>query len=213
MVEGIFGSHSHGKLALDGFVRAQTLWDETMAESIARYLESKAGKDKHLLVVAGGNHISYGFGIPRRAFRRLPASYVIIGGEEINIPADKQDRLMDVDLPSFPMVPYDFVVYLRYEDLPKTGVRLGVMFDPAPTGGGLAVKNVLAGSNAERAGIKPGDVLVAIDDEPLVDSFDLTYAVKRKQPGDCAILKMVRQGQPMQLTVVFQSAADQQTKP
>ncbi|MCK7504850.1 MAG: ChaN family lipoprotein [Desulfobacterales bacterium] len=59
---------------------------------------------------------------PLRVFRRLPVSYCLIGGKgEIDIPPDKLDRLMDVELPDFPMVPYDFVAYLAYEDLPRRG--------------------------------------------------------------------------------------------
>ena len=127
-----------------------------MAESAVRYLESAAGKGMHLLVIAGGNHVSHGFGIPRRVFRRLPASYLLIGGREIDIPADKQNRLMNVDLPDFPMVPYDFLAYLAYEDLPKTGAGLGVMIEPTPAGHGLVIKNVAPGSNAEQAGLAAG---------------------------------------------------------
>lgn len=206
MVEAIFGDHSHGKMMLDGFVRAQTLWDETMAESAARYLASPAGKDKHLLVVAGGNHVSYGYGIPRRVFRRLPASYLLIGGHEIDIPADKQDRLMHVEMPKFPMVPYDFLVFHAYEDLPKTGVRIGVIIEPVPGGRGLTVKEVMPGSNGERAGLQRGDILLAIDGEPLAENFDLIYAVEQKHPGDHGTLKVERAGKTMEVDVLFQAA-------
>ncbi len=205
MVASIFGDHSHGGMQLDGFVRAQTLWDETMAESVARYLASPAGKEKHLLVVAGGNHVSEGFGIPRRAFRRLPASYVLIGGQEINISADKQDRLMNVVIPEFPMVPYDFLAYFAYEDLPKTGVTLGVMIEPVPSGRGLAIKEVMPGSNAERAGLQPGDLLLAIDGGALADNYDLVYVVKQKHPGDHGTLQVERQGKAQVVDVLFQA--------
>ena len=208
MVAAIFGEKSHGGMQLEGFVRAQTVWDETMAESVARYLASPAGKDMHLMVVAGGYHVSYGFGIPRRAFRRLPASYVVIGGQEIDIPADKQNRLMDVNLPEFPMIPYDFLAYLAYEDLPKTGVRLGVMIEPAATGRGLMVNNVAPGSTAERAGLQRGDLLLAIDGQALAENFDLVYAVQQKQPGDHGTLQVVRQGQTLKLDVLFQAAGE-----
>jgi uncharacterized iron-regulated protein len=202
----IFGEHSHGGMLVDGFVRAQTLWDETMADSVAGYLTSPEGVERHLLVVAGGNHVNYGFGIPRRAFRRLPASYVVIGGHEMDIPADKQDRLMDVTIPDFPMPPYDFQAYIAYEELPKTGVMLGVVIEPVPGGRGLVVKEVLAGSNAERCGLEQGDLLLAFDGQDLTEEFDLIYAVKQKQIGDRGTLQVERKGQAMKMEVLFQAA-------
>ena len=108
MVTAFFSDHIHGKMELDGFIRAQTVWDETMAESVARYLASPAGREMHLLVIAGGNHVNYGFGIPRRAFRRFPASYIMIGGQEISIPEDKKKEMMNVNLPILPHGPVRF---------------------------------------------------------------------------------------------------------
>ena len=203
LVAAIFGDHSHQGMQLDGFIRVQTLWDETMAESAVRYLESPSGQGMHLLVIAGGNHVRYGFGIPRRVFRRLPASYLLIGGREIDIPADKQDRLMNVNLPEFPMVPYDFLAYFAYEDLPKTGVSLGVAIEPTPAGHGLVVKSVVPGSNAERAGLQQGDLLLTFDGEELKDPFDLVYAVKQKQSGSHGTLQVRRQGKTVTVDVLF----------
>lgn len=205
MAEGIFGGHSHGKMHIDSFQRVQTLWDEVMAETAARYLASPAGKDRHLLVIAGGNHISYGFGIPRRVFRRLPTSYVMIGGNEIEIAEEKKGQMMDVELPDVPMVPYDFLAFLSYSGLPKQGVLLGVAFEPTPAGRGLLVKTVLPGSNAERAGVKQDDLLLTLDGEKLSDSFDLVYAVKKKRAGDRSTLQVERQGKQLDLEVVYQA--------
>jgi uncharacterized iron-regulated protein len=207
MVAAYFSDHKHGPMQLEGFLRVQTLWDETMAESVARFLASPAGKDKHLLVAAGGNHVSSGFGIPRRAFRRFPVSYVSIGGEEISGLADKQDRMMNVNLPEFPMVPYDFLAYLAYENLPQTaGVHLGVIIETAPTGSGLVVMNVSPGSNAEHSGIRQGDLLLAIDGEALADNFDLVYALKRKHPGDHVMLQVKREGKTVNVDVILQAS-------
>ena len=99
-------------------VITQTLWDEVMAETTANHLLTCLDGSQRMVVVAGGNHIRHGMGIPRRVFRRLPTSYLLVGTDEINIPADKQDRLMDVETPLFPMPPYDYVAYVAYEDLP-----------------------------------------------------------------------------------------------
>ena len=215
MAKGMFAGHGHGTLQSEGFLRVQTLWDETMAESAARYLASPQGKDRHLLIVAGGNHISYGFGIPRRVFRRLPTSYLTIGGEEIVVSSEKKEapQMMDVNLPSFPMVPYDFLAFIAYEELPKTGVLLGVAYEPTPSGRGLLVKEVIAGSNAERAGLQPGDLLLTLDGEALSDGYDLVYGIKQKQAGDRSSLQIERQGKPLTLEVVFQASEPRQGKP
>jgi uncharacterized iron-regulated protein len=207
MVTAIFGNNSHAKLNLDGFVRAQTLRDETMADSAVRYLESPAGRNRHMVIFTGGDHIIYGFGIPRRVFRRLPVSYVIIGGQEINIGADKQDRLMDINLPDFPMVPYDFKAYLAYEDLPAKRVLLGVGFEPATGGTGLSVITVLPGSNAERDGVKQGDIILTLDGMPLKDGIDLVYAIKAKQMGDHGVFQVKRKEQTLSIDVTFKENA------
>ncbi len=206
MVAAIFSGHIHGGKQLDSFFRVQALWDETMAQSIARYLAGPAGSDKHLMVIAGGNHINYGFGIPRRAFRRFPASRILIGGDEIDIPPDMRDRLMDVTLPEFPMPPSDFLAYLAYEKLPEE-VRLGAMAEPAPSGRGLVVTRLLPMSNGERAGLKQGDILVSLDGAPLTDSFDLIYAVQQKRAGDHGIFQVERQGKSLKVDVLFNTEA------
>jgi uncharacterized iron-regulated protein len=206
MATEILGVSSHAGMYLDGFLRAQILRDETMAESVAAYLKSPAGADKHLLVLAGGNHVTHGVGIPRRAFRRFPASFVLIGGEELNLGADKQDRVMDVNIPVFPMVPFHFLAYLEYESLPESGVRLGVMIESAADGRGLEVKQVVSGSTAERAGVRKGDRLLSFDGDHLSESSDLIYAVKKKQPGQQGTLQIERQGQALTVDVLFQDA-------
>ncbi|GFO70658.1 hypothetical protein GMLC_42370 [Geomonas limicola] len=204
MAESIFAGHSHGKMMMDGFVRAQTLWDETMAESAARFLTSPQGKDRHLVVIAGGNHVGHGFGIPRRVFRRIPTSYVTIGGNEIAITRSEQPETMDVELPSYPNVSYDFLNFQAYEELPEPSVRLGIAYESTPDQRGMRVQSVLPNSNAERAGMKEGDILLALDGEPLKENIDLVYALKKKKLGQKSTLTVERDGKQLTLDVVFQ---------
>ena len=205
LVEAILGDHGkvemHGRIPLDGFHRAQTLWDETMAESVARYLTEPGHENHHLLVVAGGNHVRHGFGIPRRVFRRLPTSYVLVGSNEIVIPDDKKDRLMDVRKPDFPMPPYDFMQFTEYEDLGKEEVKLGVML--SDTENGAVVEGVLPGSVAATAGLEKGDTILAIDNLPVAENFDLVYEVKQKKPGDRSTLLIRRGGEEFTVDVEF----------
>ncbi|MEG4009145.1 ChaN family lipoprotein [Microcoleus sp. Pol11C1] len=51
------------------FLQAQVLWDETMAEKIAQFIQ--ANPDYQVVVLAGKGHIMYGYGIPSRVERRL----------------------------------------------------------------------------------------------------------------------------------------------
>ncbi len=70
----------------------------------------------------------------------------------------------------------------------------------APSGGQMRVTEVTAGSAADKAGIKVGDVIVAVDAQPLpVESF-LPAAILRAQ--DSLPLKIVRGEEPAQTIVV-----------
>ncbi len=189
MVQAIFSDHKMGQNTLESFQRVQTLWDESMAQNLAEYLKQQ-GKNRQVLVIAGGNHIRYGFGIPRRMFRRVPASYLLIGSEELDIPADKQDRLMNVVKPDYPMPPYHFLTFTRYEDLPNPGVKLGIMLDKVASG--LLVKKVIAGSVAEQQGLKEGDILTRIDTQTLTVPFDLIYELQQKTSHDTIELTLQR---------------------
>ena len=84
-VEPVFNQHSfHSSANFDYFYQAQCLWDETMAETIARTMSEGT-----MVVLAGNGHIVYKFGIPQRAFRRnsLPyrTVYLAAAGQEIEL--------------------------------------------------------------------------------------------------------------------------------
>jgi hypothetical protein len=202
MVEAIFGGHAAGENHLAGFQRVQTLWDETMAESVVQHLRTFPGDAQRMVVLAGGNHIRHGFGIPRRVFRRLPTSYLLVGSHEIEIPAGSNIQRMDVELPTFPMPPYDFVVFTRYEQLPGDQVKLGVRMEEK--NGKVVVMAVVPGSTADVAGVRAGDAIIGIDLEAIAESYDLVHAVGQRKKGDRATLVVERAGETLQLTVEFQ---------
>ena len=204
LAEAVFSDHGAGKGHLAAFLRVQTLWDETMASNVARYLESPAGEHRHMLVMAGGNHVRFGFGIPRRVFRRLPVSYTLIGSKEIVIPADKQKELMSYKEPDFPMRPYDFLTFTVYEELPKK-VHLGVYIDDA--GSGVTVRGIIPDSPAQKAGLRAGDVIDGFDGKPVHASFDLIWALRQKHPGDEVTLSVEREGKKLSVPVHFPAAA------
>ena len=62
--------HFSDRMNFEYFYEAQCLWEDTMAESIARHIGGR-----FMVVLAGNGHIIYGFGIPDRAYSRTGASY------------------------------------------------------------------------------------------------------------------------------------------
>jgi len=200
MTEAVYAGHSQGDKMLDSFHRVQTLWDEAMAESIVRELQAK-GPEQRMVVMAGGNHVRYGFGIPRRVFRRLPTSYQTVGVHEVSVPPEKQDRLMDVTLPIFPMVAYNYLAYVDYESLPGKRVKLGVRFKEDD--GRVVVERVVEGSTAGQTGVLAGDILLKLGDAEIKDAFDLVYEVSQHLEGDSSTLTLERNGAEMVLPLTF----------
>jgi uncharacterized iron-regulated protein len=202
-LEGMLGGHELGTGRLQAFQQVQVLWDETMAQTAADYLTSSQGSGKRLVVMVGGNHVRYGFGIPRRLFRRLPLSYAIVGTYTAEISEDKLDTLMDVDLPELPMRPADIYWAVAYRDLERERVKLGVLIEQAEEGG-VRVMGVIPGSPAEVAGFEVGDLIVSIDGEEVREIFDLTHVVAEHQPGDTGPVEVMRGEERLGLDVTYQ---------
>ncbi|MFQ5816540.1 MAG: PDZ domain-containing protein [Terriglobia bacterium] len=59
-------------------------------------------------------------------------------------------------------------------------------------GKGVLVREVNAGSPAEKAGLKAGDVIVRLDDKTIEDVGDLRRALRRKKGGESVTLGIVR---------------------
>jgi serine protease Do len=65
------------------------------------------------------------------------------------------------------------------------------------------VQDVVAGSPADRAGLKPYDVIGALDDLAVVNEDQLTRAIAAREPGEAAKLRVLRDGREETLTVKF----------
>ena len=67
---------------------------------------------------------------------------------------------------------------------------------------GVIINGVLNGGPADKAGIKPGDVLVSIDGKPIVDPQSVLNSVTGIAPGSAVKVKLKRKGQDVELAVV-----------
>ena len=91
------------------------------------------------------------------------------------------------------------------EDLRAGGQRepgfLGVSLAERNDGGsGALVAAVNGGSPAEAAGLEVGDIVVAVDDQPINGSEGLVGAVRDRSPGDQVAIVVVRGGEEVTLT-------------
>jgi S1-C subfamily serine protease len=65
--------------------------------------------------------------------------------------------------------------------------------------GGALISNVEAGSPAARAGLRQGDVVVAVDGEKIADSNALRNRIAGTKPGSSVTLEVLRDGQSQTL--------------
>ncbi len=81
---------------------------------------------------------------------------------------------------------------------------LGVQLEQRTDGGsGALVGKVFAGSAAATAGIKVGDVVVAVDGEPITGQAALIATIRDLAPGDTTTVSVVRDGQSFEVTAVL----------
>jgi serine protease DegQ len=66
---------------------------------------------------------------------------------------------------------------------------------------GAFISGVYRGGPADQAGVKPGDILVAVDDRPITDTVTMLDAVARLKPGTVAHLRLLRRKEELDLNV------------
>ena len=75
------------------------------------------------------------------------------------------------------------------------------------TRNGVYIVEVSKSGAADKAGIKAGDVLIAIDSTMLTNSASVQEAVSRFSPGDEAVVTVIRDGKEKKLDVKFKGTA------
>jgi hypothetical protein len=90
----------------------------------------------------------------------------------------------------------------------RRGARLGIAGVPGMAGGGAIVQGVQSGSAAEKAKLMPGDVITEIGGVAVLDFDSLTKEIAKAQPGESAVLKVMRPatpgGQPIETTITVE---------
>ncbi len=89
----------------------------------------------------------------------------------------------------------------------RARLRLGVMPDLAyDQGTGVRVEMVMDGGPAAKGGIKDGDVIVRIADEPVTDINSYMDALKKHEPGDEVEVAVKRDDQQLTLKIKLEAS-------
>ncbi|HEX4076794.1 MAG TPA: DegQ family serine endoprotease [Candidatus Acidoferrales bacterium] len=73
-----------------------------------------------------------------------------------------------------------------------------------PDTAGAFVQDVAHGGPAEKAGVKPGDVIRRFNDEPVNSANELLAMVANTNPGTLATLEVLRNGQPLTVKLTLE---------
>ncbi len=132
-------------------------------------------------------------------------------------PKDKYFKEKDfhVEIPPIPNLDFDVpnigVVYVH------SSMRSGVMvenltpqlgeFFGAKNGNGVLVRSVEKGSRAEKAGLRAGDVITRLGDQPVHDTSDFTHALHSQSAGSVSV-GVIRDKKEQTLTLTLPERKD-----
>ncbi len=174
MLQSIFAMHPNSA-DFERFVETQLSRDEAMAQTAATYLLQHP--QARMVILAGGGHMVYRFGIPSRLTRRIDAPSVVVLNDSIK----QYDNLVA-----------DYMLLPAPLRLPKE-VRMGVILDTSKIGQ-LSINGFADDSPAIAVGLKKGDRVVSIDGQPMTQMADLKIALLDKNVGDKVQVKVQRAG-------------------
>ncbi|MBI5213677.1 MAG: ChaN family lipoprotein [Nitrospirae bacterium] len=167
----VFEMHGRSKERnFDFFYQSQILWDETMSMSVDEFL--KKNPDYRMVVLAGGGHLQYGSGIPKRTFRRNGYDYSTI--------------LNDVDIERNIA---DYIIFPKPLD-GASAPRL--MVSLKEDNGKVGIDGFGEDSIAEKSGLTEGDIIISLDGIAVSNVDDIKLHLFYKKKGDAVRVKVLR---------------------
>ncbi len=181
-----FSSHDKRTFSpekIGGFIQAQSIWDETMAESIVDYLTNNP--ERKMVVIAGNGHVYKDSAIPSRVSRQMDVGQSVISSINYGTTA------------LVPGYKVDYLVYTQSVDLepsPKVGVVLKKEdIDDDPDNTRLRVLQISPHGKAKESGLEINDILLTLDGQEVREISDIKIILLDKRPGDTVSLKVLRE--------------------
>lgn len=168
---------------IGGFIQAQSIWDETMADNIVNYLSEHP--EKRMVVIAGNGHVYKDSAIPLRVKRRMnvPQSVLVTMNHETT------------GLQTGYKV--DYLVYATSFDI-QPAPKVGVVLQEEKTSEisdetRVRITQISPHGKAGEGGAKENDIILAVDGEKIADITDLKILLMDKSPGDKVTMKLLRE--------------------
>jgi len=180
-----FSAHKSGDKAelFGGFLQAQSIWDETMAQSIVEYL--KAHPDRKMVILAGTGHVYKDSAIPLRVKRRLQIRQSVVTSRNFGDTGRTQGRRIDFLLNT---------QFIRLKPAQKIGLLLKVETnEQEPNADRVRIIGISPHGKAGKAGVKKNDIVLAVNGRDVHSIEDLKIELVDKQPGDSVTLKVRRE--------------------
>ena len=188
---------------LESMRTAQVSWDATMAYNAVRALET-APEDAIMVVLIGSGHVDYGLGAERQARQWFDGEIATVVPVAVEDGPEESSEPVETVQASYA----DFVWGL------PGGERLLFPSLGASTteadGGGRRVIFVPEDSVAASAGLRVGDVIVAIDGRQVPSKAAYSKALGSYRWGDAARFTVMRNGQETTVEVIFRRTRDEE---
>jgi hypothetical protein len=180
-----------------GMFAAQCTWDATFAHNAKKVLDQHSDPEAVLVVLVGSGHTTYDLGIQRQMaqWAEVPTSTII----PIPIVLEEEDGLITEVQASYA----DFIWGMPAATdpiYPSIGLSTRSAGDDETK---RTVIFIAEDSVAERAGFQMGDVLVAVDGQPLNEKADFSRILAGKRWGDRAEVRVKRGEEEVNLEVAF----------
>ncbi|SFR52733.1 ChaN family lipoprotein [Thiomicrospira sp. ALE5] len=169
-----FGQNLAEHANTDNFIHAQRTWDETMAANAAAWL--RANPNTRMLVIAGQFHLDYQQAIIGDMLRHLPS----LAGQTLS--------LANGPFEEWQSGRFDGFLLTDELALPAHG-RIGSHITPQ---GQACLREIIADSAADWAGLQVGDCIIAFNHQPIRHFSDLMLALYQTQPDQQVQLKINR---------------------
>ena len=139
------------------------------------------------IVSQTGSYSGYSFAVPVNIVKKIVSDLIDFGSVK--------RAMLGVSMASFTDA---LAKDLKYDSLNDMLEKLKLS-----SADGVYILEVVKGGAAEKAGVKKGDVLLAIDGSAVKDGAAVQVKVNSFHPGDKATLKIVRDGKEKEIEVTF----------